>query len=138
VQLRVTPVQIIIYFIGAHFGLVAVAFGAILCWIIEFVPSQIAVNRIACITMRDLGKAVTGSLVIAGGSAILPLVVLASVSSSKENIIPMMVLASLGALIGWFSTVTLLRHPVSVEVKSAFKHLRLQLGRLSKDHDRAH
>jgi O-antigen/teichoic acid export membrane protein len=131
VQLIMTPVQVAVFFVAAHFGLAWVAFASVVSSLVEFVPSQIAVNRIANVTMGDIAASVMGSFYVSIGSAILPLLLLAVFPASGNNVIVTLLLASLAATIGWLGSVYALKHPIRSEVSSTFALLRSHMRRFT-------
>jgi lipopolysaccharide exporter len=131
VQLIMTPIQIAVFFVAAHFGLAWVAFASVISSLVEFVPSQIAVNRIADVNMGDIFAAVISSFYVSIGSAILPLLLLAVFPANENNVIVTLVLASLLATIGWLSSVYALKHPIRHEVTSTFALLRSHIRRFT-------
>jgi O-antigen/teichoic acid export membrane protein len=131
VQLIMTPIQVAVFFVAAHFGLAWVAFASVISSVVEFVPSQIAVNRIANVTMGDVAASVMGSFFVSIGSAILPLLLLVVVPANENNVIVTLALASMAATIGWLGSVYALKHPIRNEVSSTFALLRSHICRLT-------
>jgi O-antigen/teichoic acid export membrane protein len=131
VQLIMTPIQVVVFFVAAHFGLAWVALASVISSLVEFVSSQIAVNRIANVNMGDILESVMGSFYVSIGSAILPLLLLTVFPTNENNVIVTLVLASLLATIGWLSSVYALKHPIRSEVTSTFALLRSHIRRFT-------
>jgi len=129
VQLIMTPIQVAVFFVAAHFGLAWVAFASIVSSIVEFVPSQIAVNRIAKVSMGDIAASVIGSFYVSLGSALLPLLLLAVFPATGDNVVVTLVLASIAATIGWLGSIYLLKHPIRSEVEATFALLKTHARR---------
>jgi O-antigen/teichoic acid export membrane protein len=129
VQLIMTPIQVAVFFVAAHFGLAWVAVASVISSIVEFIPSQIAVNRIANVKMRDIAASVSGSVYVSIGSAVLPLLLLIVFPPTKNNIVVTLVLASIGAIIGWLCSVFMLKHPIRSEVNLALALLKTRARR---------
>ena len=124
VQVIVTPVQVALLFAAAPFGLVAVAAASVLNALMELIISQIAVNRIAGMTMPEIGGAVAGSAFVMAVSAALPVLTLFIMPPDNNNVVLPLVLAAIGATIGWLGSVFALGHPIAEEISNALLHAR--------------
>lgn len=124
VQLIITPFQVAVFFVAAHYGLAWVALASVISSLVEFFPSQIVVNRIAKVSMADIARSLLGSLYVSIGSAILPLLLLIVFPAKAGNVVVTLVLASILATIGWLGSVYALKHPIRSEVNSTFALLK--------------
>ncbi len=129
VQLAVTPAQLAVLFVAAHGTLVQAAFGTVASAAIEFVPSQIMVNRICGTRMRSIVLALVPSGVVTICTIIGPALV-ASLMPSH----PYPLFLSLGAMLasgaaGWFAGLLISGHPLWKEVVSVLRSARVLLAR---------
>lgn len=131
VQLIVTPIQVAVFFFAAHFGLAWVAIASVISSLVELIPSQIAVNRIAKVTAGDIAGSVAGSVYVSIGSTIPPLLLIALFPATEQNVLLTLVIASLVATLGWLSSIYVLKHPIRGEVDSAFALIRTQVRRFT-------
>ena len=124
VQVLVTPVQVALLFLAAHFSLVVIAAASILSALVEFVASQAAINRIAGTTMAQVGRAVAGSAMVTAASAALPALILVVAPPVDGNLLLPLLLSVGGATIGWLGSVFALNHPITGEIAAALQHGR--------------
>lgn len=118
VQLAVTPVQLAVLYVAAHGSLVDAAWGMVASAAIEFVPSQLTVNRICGTRMASVLGCLVPSAVVAACTAVGPLAITAAWPGGAAH--PVEALAALmasGAL-GWVVGLRIARHPLLPEVES--------------------
>ncbi len=129
VQLAVTPAQLAVLFLAAHGTLVEAAFGTVASAAIEFVPSQIMVNRICGTRMRLIIGALVPSGVVTICTIIGPAIIAVLMPSRQYSL-----LLSLGAMlasgaVGWFAGLMISAHPLGKEIVSVLRSARAFLGR---------
>ncbi len=133
VQILVTPARLAVLFVTAQFGLAAVAAGTILNALIEFLPSQLAMNRIIGTGLADLFAATWKSLLATLASAVAPVLVLIYLPPTAQDLWAPVILAGIGTGAAWLAALFLLAHPMAGEMLRLLGHgQRLTLAALPR------
>ena len=128
VQLAVTPVQLLVLFAAAHGTLSQMALGVVISAVVEFVPSQIMVNRICGTTMRTVAGALLPSATVAACTVAGALVAAAVLPPTAHDVIaPLLLALSCGAA-GWLAGLAISRHPLGTELVKAVRAIRGGIG----------
>ncbi len=114
VQLAITPAQLLVLFIAAHGTLVQAAFGTIASAVIEYLPSQIMVNRICATSTGAVVASLWPSAVVAGCTAGAASLAFVSPITPQASL-PALALAVAAGASGWIGGLALTRHPLGLE-----------------------
>ena len=129
VQLAVTPSQLAVLFVATRGGLVEAAFGTAVSAAIEFLPSQLVVNRICGSTMRAVGLALWPSAMVTMSTAATALAVAAAMRTVPGTL-PLFAVIGSGVL-GWIAGLAVTRHPLGVELAALLRDMRRRFALLS-------
>ena len=122
VQLAVTPFQLAVLFVSTRGSLVDAAFGTAASAAIEFLPSQLVVNRICGSTMRIVGVALLPSAAVTVSTlaaALGTVVLLRTVPGS----LPLFAATGSGVL-GWIVGLIAVQHPLGAELALLLRDMR--------------
>ncbi len=129
VQLAVTPAQLLVLFAAAHGTLVQAALGTVASATLEYVPSQVAANRICRTPAGAVLAALWPSAVVALCTAAAALVAAVLLPGPPgAALLPLVVSVGSGAA-GWAGGLALTRHPLGSEALSLLRDARVRLGR---------
>ncbi len=122
VQLAVTPFQLAVLFIATRGGLVEAALGTAISAAIEFLPSQLVVNRICGSTMRIVCVALLPSAAVAASTVISALAAAAALQE-MPGVLPLFAVIGSGVL-GWIVGLAVTRHPLGTQLVSLLRDMR--------------
>lgn len=128
VQLAVTPAQLLVLFVAAHGTLVQMAAGVVASAAIEFVPSQIMVNRICGMSLRPVLKAALPSAVVAACTMAGALAAGRLLPPSPDHVFAPLLLALFCGAIGWLGGLAISRHPLGGELVALVRATRGRIG----------
>ena len=121
VQLAVTPAQLLILFAAAHGTLVQAALGTIVSAVVEYLPSQIMVNRICATSTKAVLASLWTSAIVTGCTAGAASAAFA-LPIMPQAPLPALVLAIIAGGAGWVGGLALTRHPLGLEAISLVKN----------------
>ncbi len=128
IQIAVTPLQLLILFVAAHGTLVEAALGTTASAAIEYVPSQMMVNRICGTSGRAVLVALLPSAAVTVSAVSGALAVMAALSTtSAAPLLPLAATVVAGA-VGWIVGLGVVRHPLGVELMSLLRDVRRRTG----------
>ncbi len=118
VQLAVTPLQLAVLFAAAHGTLVQMAAGVVASAAIEFVPSQLMVNRICGMGAGRVLRALLPSAFTAGSTVAGALAAGLVLPPDPQHVVLPLALALAGGALGWGVGLAVSRHPLGGELVS--------------------
>jgi O-antigen/teichoic acid export membrane protein len=128
VQIAVTPAQLAVLYAAAHGDLVIAAAGVAASALIEFLPSQVMVNRICNIGMRDVARAVLPSLLLVVATLAGALPALAMLPPAPDDLLLPLAAAVTSGAIGFLVGLWLTSHPLGAEVVSFVRDARQRIA----------
>ena len=132
VQVAVTPAQLLVLFAAAHGTLTQMAMGVIASAAIEFIPSQIVVNRICGMAMRPVAGALMPSAVVTVCTVAGALIAGIMLPPSPEHVLAPLALALACGALGWLVGLAVSRHPLGGELIKLVHAGRKRMGRRPK------
>ena len=129
VQLAVTPAQLAALFVAAHGSLTDMALGTVASAVIEYLPSQLVVNRICRTTMLGVLAALLPSAVVTCCTALGALAAVALLPASPNAFLLPLVAALATGAIGWVAGLYVARHPLGAEMATLLRSISAQLRR---------
>jgi hypothetical protein len=116
VQSIIAPTQIVLFLAMAPFGLVPVACAAAFTLFLEWLLSQIIINRLIGLTFAEFLGTNWKSAIVSLASALAPAYVLVVWPPSPEHIWTPLLLGALGTVVIWAAAIMLVRHSLSEDV----------------------
>jgi O-antigen/teichoic acid export membrane protein len=116
-QIILQPASILLIILASLHGLEWVAGAVIVSAILFVVLSYVAVNELIGNSTRELISALSPSLVVAVTCGAAPLLLTLTVSIGPNNLWPPLILAAIGAALGWTLAVFATRHPITSEIR---------------------
>jgi hypothetical protein len=113
-----TTVSLVVLTYAAHYGIHAVALSTFITVPFNVGLSVLVVRAHMPFPWREFAGAIMKSAVVAGLSAVGPLVVIASRGTVGLSMLPIAIATSLGG-VGWLAGLWLTRHPLFREVRNA-------------------
>lgn len=123
VQLAITPAQLSVLFVAAHGTLVQAALGTIASAAIEYLPSQIMVNRLCASSMEAVVASLWRSAVVACCTAVAAFATFMLPITSPVPLLTL-ALAVVAGIFGWVVGLVLTRHPLGSEAINIVKDWR--------------
>jgi len=128
IQLLMSPVQIGLVVVAAHYGLIWVAIASSASNLIMLTLYTRALYDAIGYTWGDLGRTMRSTFPIVFGSALIPALLAMVWSGLGLGGLLELVLGGLGATVGWLGSILLLNHPLRPELLRAWEGMRRRLA----------